>query len=223
MSGSRDTVFASIRRSLGVTGTERPRDDVVTERMARHPRGLIPARGQLPPADQLALFVTMVEASAASVEVLDRPDQVPEAVASYLRGQNLPSRLRMGADPRLNDLPWGTTSIDVSKGPSDGQDLVGLSHATAGVAETGTLVLTSGADNPTTINFLPDYHVVVVKAADVAGDYETVWDRIRKTYGEGLMPRTVNWVTGPSRSGDIEQTLLFGAHGPRKVHVIVVK
>ncbi|MEI8147235.1 MAG: lactate utilization protein [Alphaproteobacteria bacterium] len=223
MTSSRDTVFASIRRSLGVTGTERPRHDVVTERMARHPRGLIPARGQLPPADQLALFVTMVEASAASVEVLDRPDQVPEAVASYLRGQNLPSRLRMGADPRLNDLPWGTTSIDVSKGPSDGQDLVGLSHATAGVAETGTLVLTSGADNPTTINFLPDYHVVVVKAADVASDYETVWDRIRKSYGEGLMPRTVNWVTGPSRSGDIEQTLLFGAHGPRKVHVIVVK
>ena len=95
-------------------------------------------------------------------------------------------------------------------------------HAEAGVAETGTLVLLSGPDNPTTINFLPDTHVVVVRAADILGDYESVWRRLRERLGPGVMPRLVNLVTGPSRSADIEQTLLLGAHGPRALHIIVV-
>jgi len=70
--------------------------------------------------------------------------------------------------------------------------------------------------------FLPDNHIVVIAAEDVAGDYETVFARIRDTYGKGEMPRTVNLITGPSRSADIEQTLLLGAHGPRRLHIVVV-
>jgi L-lactate dehydrogenase complex protein LldG len=107
-------------------------------------------------------------------------------------------------------------------GPSDGTDLVALSHAFAGVAETGTLVLLSGPENPTTLNFLPDTHIVMVKAEDVAGDYESVWRRLRAIYSHHHMPRTVNLVTGPSRSADIEQTLILGAHGPRALHILVV-
>jgi len=83
-------------------------------------------------------------------------------------------------------------------------------------------VLLSGPDNPTTLNFLPDHHLVIIDAKDVAGDYETVWDRLRKKFGAGKMPRAVNWITGPSRSGDIEQKTLLGAHGPRSLHVLIV-
>lgn len=83
-------------------------------------------------------------------------------------------------------------------------------------------MLTSGPDNPTTVNFLPEVHVVAVAAGDIAGDYETVLGRLRETYGKGEMPRTVNLITGPSRSADIEQTLLLGAHGPRRLHVMIV-
>ncbi len=85
-----------------------------------------------------------------------------------------------------------------------------------------SLVLTSGKDNPTTLNFLPETEIVVLDAADVAGDYETVWDRLRERFGKGTMPRTVNFVTGPSRSGDIEQTIILGAHGPRSLHIVIV-
>ena len=106
-------------------------------------------------------------------------------------------------------------------GASDGSDIAALSHAFAGVAETGTLVLISGADNPTTLNFLPDVHVVVVGTADIASDFETVMVRLRERFGTGALPRAVNMITGPSRSADIEQTLILGAHGPRKLHVIV--
>jgi L-lactate dehydrogenase complex protein LldG len=90
------------------------------------------------------------------------------------------------------------------------------------VAETGTLVLVSGPDNPTTLNLLPDTHIVMIDADDIAGDYEAVWRRVRDTYGAGQAPRTVNLVTGPSRSADIEQTLILGAHGPRALHIFVV-
>jgi L-lactate dehydrogenase complex protein LldG len=85
------------------------------------------------------------------------------------------------------------------------------------------LALVSGAENPTTLNFLPDNHVVVVFAEDVVGDMESAFARMRARFGAGQAPRTLNFITGPSRSADIEQTLLFGAHGPRKLHIVVVR
>ena len=83
--------------------------------------------------------------------------------------------------------------------------------------------MVSGADNPTTLNFLPDNHIVVLREADLAGDLETVWDRLRARYGKGIAPRTVNLITGPSRSGDIEQQIVLGAHGPRRLHIIILR
>jgi L-lactate dehydrogenase complex protein LldG len=222
VSEARDEIFANIRRSLGVTGREAPRLTVVEERLDRAPKGLIPARGQGDLPTRLDTFRRMVEASLATVVDVASPANIPAAVAQYLRDHNLPATLRMGHDSRLGDLDWSTTSLDVSKGASDGRDLNGISHALGGVAESGTLVLVSGPDNPTTLNFLPDNHIVVVRARDIEGDYEALWDRIRFAFGKGTMPRVVNWVTGPSRSGDIEQTLLLGAHGPRRLHVILV-
>ena len=219
----RELIFATIRRSLGVTGTEAPRLAVVAARLAGHPRGVVPARGQLPPRERVDLFARMVEAaSATTTRVRDGAD-IPATVADVLRGLNLPLRVRHGEDPRLAGLPWSNApALEVSRGPSDGRDLAAVSHAFAAVAETGTVVLTSGPDNPTTLNFLPDVHIVVVEARAIAADFETVMGKLRERYGEGMLPRAVNMITGPSRSADIEQTLLLGAHGPRKLHVIVV-
>ena len=139
------------------------------------------------------------------------------------REKNLPQAIRLGDDERLGAVDWSSTpNLSRETGPSDGTDPVGLSHANTGVAETGTLVLTSGAANPTTLNFLPENHIVVVNADDLEGDYESALDRIRQQHGKGRMPRTVNMITGPSRSGDIEQKILLGAHGPRSLHIIVV-
>jgi L-lactate dehydrogenase complex protein LldG len=119
-------------------------------------------------------------------------------------------------------MPWSETTLEVATGRSDGNDPNAVSHAFGGVAESGTLAMVSGSENPTTLNFLPDNHIVVISAADIAGDYETIWRRLRDQFGKGTMPRTVNMITGPSRSADIEQTLLLGAHGPRTLHIIIV-
>ena len=220
---ARAILFASIRKSLGVTGDEPARRAAVAERLSQHPRGVIPARGQLPPQERVKLFADMVEAAAGTVEILPDAAQVPTAVAALLRRHNLPMQVRRGDDPRLAALPWDRErTLEVTTGASDGHQLASVSHAFAGVAETGTLVLASGTDNPTTLNFLPDTHIVVVDARDIAGDYETVWARVRETFGIASLPRAINLITGPSRSADIAQILILGAHGPRRLHVLVV-
>jgi len=218
----RDTVRSAIRRALHAGEGDATRDAAVAERLGQRPRGIVPKRGDLPPAERVALFRTMAERADATVEQIGKTDDVPEAVARYLRDRNLPASLRMGADARLASLDWSGSPIDVAHGPSDGNDTAALSHATTGIAEIGAVVLTSGPDNPTTLNFLPDAHVVVIDAGDIVGDYETAWDRIRVATGDRTMPRTVNIIVGPSRSGDIQQTILLGAHGPRNVHILIV-
>jgi L-lactate dehydrogenase complex protein LldG len=219
----RELILATIRRSLGVTGAEATRRLEVATRLAGHPPGVVPTRGQLPPAARLDLFARMVEAAAGTVERTADPADIPAAVAAFLRAHNLPLAIRHGADRLLSTVPWERAgTLEIRHGASDGNDLAAVSHAFAAVAETGTLVLTSGADNPTTLNFLPDVHIVVLSASDVASDFETVMARLRGRFGAAAMPRTVNMITGPSRSADIEQTLILGAHGPRKLHVIVV-
>ena len=220
---ARDTLFASIRQSLGVTGNEPARRAAVEARIANHPRGVIPARGQLPSAERVKFFGQMVEAAAGSVARLSSAADVPAAVSDFLRSQNLPMQIRRGDDPRLVAMPWSEQrTLEVSTGRSDGHQLVAVSHAFGGVAETGTLVMMSGTDNPTTLNFLPDTHIVVVDAKEIAGDYETVWQRVRETFGVDALPRAINMITGPSRSADIGQILILGAHGPRRLHVLVV-
>ncbi len=219
---ARDAILGRIRRSLGVTKGDPGRRAIVIARLEGAPKGVIPARGQVPPAEQKALFRKMAEKVSATVAELASRDEVPKVIAEYLRGHNLPATVRIGEDPLLTRLPWDKTQIEVTRGASDGHDPVSVSHAVAGVAESGTLVLTSGMENPSTLNFLPETHIVVLSGKDIVGDYETVWAKLRTHYGKGMLPRTVNLVTGPSRSGDIEQTIILGAHGPRRLHILVV-
>jgi L-lactate dehydrogenase complex protein LldG len=220
---ARDEIFATIRRSLRVGAFEGPRRDAVAARLARAPAGIIPRRGQGEAVERLATFKFEAERVQATVAEVDAAADVPAEIARYLRDNNLPATLRFGDDKRLTDMPWAPSALEIARGPSEGDDLNAVSAAFAAVAETGTLALVSGPDNPTTLNFLPDNHFVVVFAADVVADVESVFARLKAAYGAGALPRTVNFITGPSRSADIEQTLLLGAHGPRRLHIVVVK
>jgi L-lactate dehydrogenase complex protein LldG len=220
---AREAILGKVRRALGAGDNDVERLTLVTQRMSQAPKGVVPARAQLDPEARIALFCTMARNAAASVARVAGDADVPGAVSTYLRSKNLAPKLRMGNDRRLKQMPWvNERNLQVRNGPSDGTDEAAVSHAAAAIAETGTLALWSGRDNPTTLNFLPDHHIVVVEAKDIAGDLESVMEMVRNRFGKGEMPRTLNFVTGPSRSGDIEQTLLLGAHGPRALHIIVV-
>lgn len=223
MSG-RDAIFAKLRKSLDVGDNDAERRETIRQRLDTTPQGLIPKRGQLPDAERVDLFCKMAESVQASVERVANAAAVPEAVAATLRERNLPASIRMGDDKQLRDMPWDQTpSVDVLSGRSYGDDAATVSHAIAGIAETGTLVLQSGVDNPTTLNFLPETHIVVIFATDIVSDMENTLAAIRERHGKGAMPRVVNMITGPSRSADIEQKLILGAHGPRSLHIIVTE
>lgn len=219
---ARDEVFASIRRSLRVTGAEAPRRSAVAARLSQAPTGVIPARGRGDAAARIACFKAEANRAAATLADVASPEDVPAEIARFLRERNMPATLRMGDDARLAAMPWAATSLEIARGPSDGHDLNAVSAAFAGIAESGTLALASGPDNPTTLNFLPDNHIVVLFVRDVVGDLESAFGRLREALGPGNAPRTLNFITGPSRSADIEQTLMFGAHGPRRLHIVLV-
>lgn len=219
----RAAILLKIRSALKASPHDSERQSVASARLETPPVGIIPARGQLPLDERIALFTQMAEKYSASVARIDSLDTLPAAVSAYLKSRNLPASVRIGADPRLTTAPWSREgTLEVRHGASDGHDLTAVSHAFGGIAETGTLALLSGPDNPVTLTFLPEHHIVAVNTADIAGDIETIWARLREAKGKSVMPRTVNFVTGPSRSGDIEQTLLLGAHGPRALHILLV-
>ena len=222
MSG-REAILGKLRAQAAHGADNTKRRAAVANRLAGAPTGVVPKRGPLPADEKTNLFCHNAESVQPGITRVASYDAVPEAVADFLRSKNLPQHVRMGQDKRLSAVPWDVVPLlKREMGAANGADTTGLSHAKAAIAETGTLVITSGSDNPTSVNFLPENHVVVVDARDIEGDLEAALGRVRDEHGKGRMPRTVNMITGPSRSGDIEQTILLGAHGPRTLHVIVV-
>jgi len=220
---AREHILGKIQRALEVDPAhDAARRRAVAERLQRHGRHTVPARGQLPDEERIALFRRMLEAVAGTTGRVTSRAEVPTALAAHLEARGLPLRLRRGSDPRLEEMPWERAgALEVATGPAEDGDTAGLVYAFAGIAETGTSVAVSGADNPTTLSFLPEEAIILVDADTIAGDMETVLSALRARYGTAL-PRTVNFITGPSRSADIEQTLLLGAHGPRALHVLIV-
>ncbi len=224
-STARDRILANVRKSLAVpAGGTDPREAVVARRIAEHRRHLAPARAQLPPAELRAQFASYLIRGKASVIDVATSDELPAAFAEYLRAHNLPPTLRLGSDPRLAALPWPSApAIELRHGRADpGTDAVTLSYAVAAAAETGTLLLVSGPDNPVTLSFLPDTHLVVLDAAMLVGAYEDAFDLARAHLGAGVMPRTLNLISGPSRTADIGGKTVMGAHGPRHLAVFVL-
>jgi len=222
---SREAILSKIRAGLEAKAGDPERRAIVEGRIAARSRHLTPARVTHKSPDQLlALFRGFLERESATVVEVGSKQEIPSAIASYLRSNNLPARIRVGGDAMLTQLPWGSEPhLEMLLGRAQPSDEVGLTHASAAVAETGTMVLASGADNPVTLNFLPETHIIVVEERDLAPAYEDAWDKIRARFGDQAMPRTVNFISGPSRTGDIGGRLVMGAHGPRRMCVIVVR
>lgn len=221
MTSARDEILSAIRSALG-RGAPPPDALAAVEQRLSVPRAnVVPARGQVSGEAAVAAFVFEAERIGATTERVSSRASVPAACAAHLKTANLPARIKAAPHPRLIDMPWSQHPlVSVTFGAAAPEDEVGLSFAFAGVAETGTLVLVSDTDTPTLLNFLPDHHIVVVPAARIVGCYEDAIAMIRRERPPAGS-RIVNWVTGQSRTADIEQTLLLGAHGPKHLHIII--
>jgi L-lactate dehydrogenase complex protein LldG len=219
---SKQTILTAIRRGLKRGPLPEDQAVMLRGRLAAHPRHLIPARSRLPHPQQVDLFVRNVAKEFGSVTRVPDMDAVPGAVADYLAAQNLPGRVIMAPHPELQAIPWSARPLlDISEGRAQATDAVSVQHGFAGIAETGTLMLPSAPERPVTLNLLADTEIAVLRSSAIVGAYEEAWDRLRAELG--AMPRNVMLVTGPSRSADIEQALELGAHGPRRLHVVLVE
>ena len=192
---ARDNILARLRGSAG---------------KARHPAAPRPVLS----GDPVARFVSRLEAAAATLERLDGWAAVPAAVQDYAATRHITGAVALA--PALARLDW-PDAMQLDIGTTDGTALLAVSQARAGIAETGSLVLVSGPDTPTRLNFLPDHQIVVLEADSILRHLDDALLLL-----DASMPRALNLVTGPSRTADVEQTLQLGAHGPRALHVLLL-
>jgi L-lactate dehydrogenase complex protein LldG len=207
------------RRSGPSTAAERAQAE---DYLARHPAGPRPVLD----GDVKRHFRQMAERMASTVDEVSTLADAPEAAARYLASQGLAPRAVVW--PQLAHLGWAAAGLQVEarrprRDESQGADLVGITGCFCALAETGTLVLTSGGETPASTHLLPETHIAVVAASRIVAGMEDAFALMRTERGgvANMMPRAINMVSGPSRTGDIEQTIVLGAHGPYRVHIII--
>lgn len=220
---ARDRIFARIRaaQGRGATVTQGERD-AVADYLTRHPQGPQPAIAD----DRAEAFSVQAQKMASTVDRVATLADVPGAVARYLDGLALPRRAV--AWTGLGNLPWAAQGVDVECRPPvrdplqdrEHGDLVGITGCFVAIAETGSLMLLSGPDTFASAALLPETHIAVVPVSRIEPNLEAAFARLRAEHGQ--LPRATNIISGPSRTGDIEQTIVLGAHGPYRVHVILV-
>lgn len=220
---ARDAVLARVRDALPRTPEEQTAAEAaVKARLEAHASNLIPARGQLEREERVQLFAQLATAVMSDVRRLATLQEVPAATSTYLREHNLPQKLVLAPEPLLDQANWESQPLlRVRRGTAVDSDAVGVTLAIAGVAETGTLVLASSPERPALLVSMPETSIVVVAAEWIEGAYEQAWESVRAM--PGGVPRSVNFVTGPSRTADIAQQLELGAHGPKRLLILIVE
>ena len=217
MSGARERILARIRKAQGRGGSTPSKAELeaVETYLRAHPRGTLPKVE----ADLAARFRARAESMQSTTEEVAARAEVPAAVARYLKAGNLP--LAGCVWPQLAALDWKGAGLALEPREANASDAVGVTGAFAAIAETGTLMFASGPDTPSTVSLLPETHVAVLSALRIVAHMEDAWAVARAEFGQ--LPRAINFVSGPSRTADIDQTIVLGAHGPYRVHIVVVK
>ena len=197
------------------------RDDILSAIRARRTRSAAPPPWhQTPPSKSLVEhFADRAGAAAAQVKQLASANEIPAAIADVLRARNLPAIVHVPPAPALRDLGWDTAPGLTRNREPTGPDDAAFAVAPFGIAETGTLVYPAAETQPASWHFRAGLEIAVISADSITPDLESVLARIKL---DGALPSTMNLVTGPSRTGDIEQTLELGAHGPKELVILMV-
>ena len=216
MTDARSEILQAVRSSLAI-GEQRSvsRAELVEKRILK-------SEAHIQPLVEDPLIQRFCDKHAAVHGTYERVAdlaEVPSAILRHLTNMESPIEILVGQGELLDAVLW-PDNISVEKRPATVEDSAAISEAYAGIAETGTLVLLSQEQQWTSHNFLPDDHIVILDSTLIVRYQEDIWIRLR-SLPDGL-PRVVNLITGPSKTADVEQTVQYGAHGPRRLHVIVV-
>lgn len=216
---SREDILGRVRAGLQRNGSNAATARAaMLEALSGRSHGPRPAMDCAPPA-LLERFRIKSEVASSTVASVALEAEVPAAIAQYLTDMRLPRTLVVW--PSLAALDWAAAGLAVEARGARDADLVGVTGCFCAVAETGTLMLCSSPDTPATVSLLPETHIAIIHAARIVPSMEDAWALARSELGE--LPRAVNFISGPSRTGDIEQTIVLGAHGPYRVHLVVVR
>ena len=214
---ARERILARIRKAQG-RGLSRPSQaelEAIETYLRAHPRGTLPKVE----GDLVARFRARAESMQSTTDEVASESDAPAAIARYLKTGKLPHSGCVW--PELAHLDWKAAGLALEPRAANGSDAIGVTGAFAAIAETGTLALASGPDTPATASLLPETHVAVVRAGRVVAHMEDAFALARETFGE--LPRAINFVSGPSRTADIDQTIVVGAHGPSRVHIVLIR
>ncbi|MGA0032760.1 MAG: LutC/YkgG family protein [Burkholderiales bacterium] len=212
---ARANIIARIRTRQGKAVTVRAAErEAVMQYIAEHPQGPRPHVD----ADIVARFRDRALNLTTTIDEVPSLADVPAAVARYLSERDLPQAAVCW--PEFAALDWAAHGLQVESRAARGDDLTGITGAFCAIAETGTLMTCSGPQTPPAVSLLPETHIAVLARNRIVSGMEDAWALLRAERGE--MPRAVNFISGPSRTADIEQTVTLGAHGPYRVHVILV-
>ncbi len=216
---AREAVLGKIASALGrdaqasaLTLAEQP--SAVSERLQAKRRSTLPGVSD----DLIAALTSSMESVLMSVVRLQSMDDCVKAVDWYLESEGIDASASgaVTVAPALLGLSW---PAHFGHGPATGVEKVSVTPCIAAVAETGSVVTSSNSQTPATLNFLPEVHIIIVRESQVVKHVDDVFPMLRTL---STLPRAVNFITGPSRTADIEQTLEIGAHGPRRMHVLLV-
>jgi L-lactate dehydrogenase complex protein LldG len=214
-SAARKAIFSRIRKAHNrpdqATRSER---EAVAAYLSAHPAGPRPGIGE----DLVTRFTEQAIRMSCTLEEVGQMAEVPAAVARYLASLKIVGKAI--AWKTLDHLAWSEAGLEIEFRPPTSHDLTGITGVFCAVAETGSLLLLSSRDCYASASLLPETHIAIVMKSRIVANMEDAFALIRAEHGE--LPRATNFISGPSRTGDIEQPIVLGAHGPYRVHVIVV-
>lgn len=210
---ARDEILGRVREGVG-------KGDFAQRKAAAQALLTARARGPQPvlAGDLAERFRVKAESLSSTVETVPDRGAVPAAVARYVAAQNLRPEIVM--TPDVAALDWAANGVQGAARAAVDADRVGVTACFCAVAETGTLMLLSAPDSPATVSLLPETHIALVDASRIVATMEDAFALLHAERGE--IPRAINFISGPSRTGDIEQTIVLGAHGPCRVHLILI-
>ena len=204
--------------------------DSVTQHMQGRQRHTPPTWNDM--GNDTDRLIDQMEKVQITVTRLQTMGEVPAAVEEYRREHAIDGEVIVS--PTLaasDDLQWGedvksgiardVVNAGVGGASGGANEVTSVTPCLCAVAESGSIVTASGDGTPATLNFLPDNHVVVLSENQVVRYLEDAFAELRENDKDSV-PRALNLITGPSRTADIEQTLELGAHGPKRMHVLLV-
>jgi len=227
----RENILGRIREALtvpapmpGTHAPEHPPAHITTESPASHARDWLPSVGASV-AEQFELFARNAADLKADFQLLANRDELKAALlkmATAEQWQRIASHggeltnfacQSLGLPVTLTDRGYEVQAME--------QCDAGITECDALVAQTGGVAVTTRSAGGRALSVLPPHHVVLARRDQLVADLPAAFARLQELYAPDY-PSMISFITGPSRTGDIERILVLGAHGPKKLTILCV-